>query len=253
MAPLRAQHGAGRELVAGRDHDGARAGAVERRDVQAVVVDRHADRVEAGPRGRVPVIGQRRVLEGDAPLPAGGERAAEQRDRLGVAGADHDRVGRRGRAAGAAEVAGERHPQRAGPAAVAVVQGRVGRGRGRMGHRPGPQPAGEERDVGRRRREVGQDGTALRGRVGRHLHAGRGGRRPCRPRGARSAIPRRSAARRRRTRRRARRRAAPRARARRAAGRRSADAPPGSRRAAPRRAGAAAAPRRRAGARRGAR
>ena len=70
MAALGPHHGAGRELVAGRDDDDVGTRRRERVDAQALAVERDRDRLEPRAQRRVPVVGERRVLERDAPYAA---------------------------------------------------------------------------------------------------------------------------------------------------------------------------------------
>ena len=122
-AALGRHHGAGRELVRGRDEERVR---VEPRvDTSAVAVHGHADDLEAGRADRRPRVVERRVLHGHPSCPAARQHAAGEPQPLRVA-AGHDHVLRRRRhAADAHEVGGQLGAQDVVAARIAVVQRRI--------------------------------------------------------------------------------------------------------------------------------
>ena len=171
-AALAGEDGAGGVLVGGREDDGVFV--AELLHAQAVVVDRDRDGLEAGAARDQQLLGVGRVLDRDAAGAAGGERVAEQRERLGVAARDHDarRVG--DHAADAAEVVGERLAEGLEADPVAVLEVGVGHRRERLAGRAQPGGAREARDVGNAGAEVE---ARRRRRSGRRLvPVGGGGR-----------------------------------------------------------------------------
>ena len=83
--------------------------ALERVDVEPVVVDRDGDPLQPGRGDRRPQVGAPGLLDGDPPHAARGQRPAREREPLGQARGHHDGLGVGGHAAHAAEV-GRRAP-----------------------------------------------------------------------------------------------------------------------------------------------
>jgi hypothetical protein len=85
------------------------AGGHQAVDAHAVLVDRQPDHLRSGGVDRRPGVVERRVLDRDAPRPAGGEPAAREPQPLGVPARHHEVGGRR--PAHPHEVGGQLAPQ----------------------------------------------------------------------------------------------------------------------------------------------
>ena len=145
-----------------REHHG-RAGARERVDADAAVVDLDRHHREAGVGGDRARLGVARVLERDPAHAGRRERAADEAEPLPEPAGDDDLLRRGGDAADAAEVVGERRAQHGDAARVAVAEVVVGHGRERRAQRAQPASPREGGDVGRVRAEV-EPSTRGRGR-----------------------------------------------------------------------------------------
>ncbi len=137
-----------RVLMGGGHHHG-RVGEV--RHPKAVAIDVHPGDGEARRGGDVAMDPQRRVLERQPRQPLRVQRGGEQRQTVRVPGADDDPVGAGHHATGAAQVVGQRLPQRGGAEGIGQVERRDGC--------PGQHPAGRgQPGAPRERREVGPSG-----------------------------------------------------------------------------------------------
>jgi hypothetical protein len=110
-APASVERRAGRIGVRRGDEHGRDVVAVERGSVEAAPVDRDGHRLEAGHRDRVAVGAEARVLDRDPARAAAAQRAADEREPLGHAGAGQDAARLGGDPAHAPEVRGQRGPQ----------------------------------------------------------------------------------------------------------------------------------------------
>jgi len=150
-------------------HRALAAERVEQRDVRAAVVhgergDLETGRGEHRAVGRVPVL-----LDGGAPGAARDERPGDEGEQVGEPVRDDDPVGVGPDPPGAAEVGGERDPQRLRTPWVAVAERGVRRVRERASRGGEPRAAGEGRRVGHAGPQVERQAWPTGG--------GRGGRR----------------------------------------------------------------------------
>ena len=147
--PVGPEHGAGRELMRGREEHGVGVGCGERVDVHPVPVDGNRHGLEPGPADRLRLGGPAWILDGDTPGAAGAHRLAQQSHRLhGPARREH-RVGGHVRAPRAIEVARQLAAEPRDATGIAIVQRRVGRLAQRGLDRCSPRAARERREIGR--------------------------------------------------------------------------------------------------------
>ena len=151
-------------------------GRRQRRDDDAVLVDRHRHHGHAGRRsGDGPGLVVARVLEADPRDTARGQGLQREHQALGEAGAGDDPAGVGRRAAHSVEVAGQHLPQPHRTGGLGIAERRTRCLPGRLTHRPRPVVAREAGQVGHRRHEV--EGRSRRRTAGGCSRRGRPGRR----------------------------------------------------------------------------
>ncbi len=92
-ATVRGEHGAGRVLVGGGQHDRVHSGAIEPCDLEPVLVDTDRHDLKPRPLDRA-VYGRRaRVLDGDPPGAMGAQRLAQEAQRVRRRGGDEHLLG----------------------------------------------------------------------------------------------------------------------------------------------------------------
>ena len=121
-APLRAQHGAGRKLVRRRDEDRRDVGRGERLDDDAAAVDRNRHDLEPSLLDDQPVNVPAGILERDLLDAVAAQRAAQQREALHEAGAEHHVLGIGAGPRTRPRYSAERFAQRRHAARVAVAE-----------------------------------------------------------------------------------------------------------------------------------